>query len=354
MSRILRGPAARLAVAACIVGACVTASASAQAQGAPPDASAAAKRCPITTTNPDGQFPNPLHRCRIADPGIWRVGNNTWYTFSTGGDSSGAFPIRKSMDNRKTWTTIGMIFARGRMPVWTRQSSKFWAPQVYAINGRYVAYFAATGPGIYFSIGAATAPSPEGPWTDIGRPLVNRANFSVIDPYFFHDPRSRKNYLLWKNNINAQGRPTHIMIREVSANGLKLLGKEAHPTLVNDQAWEGNVIEAPSMEYRNGSYYLFYSGNTFSSGRYAVGFARSKSPSGGFHKHPTPMLRGNSRFRGPGGQDVVRGPNNEWIIFYHASPNFAPFNKRGRYLMMDNITWTSDDWPQVHNGSSSN
>ena len=41
----------------------------------------------------------------------------------------------------------------------------------------------------------------------------------------------------------------------------------------NDQRWEGKVVEAPFMWKHAGRYYLFYSGNSYQSPEYAVGYA---------------------------------------------------------------------------------
>lgn len=330
---------------------------------------AAATPCAPYPGDPEDRFPNPLHQCPTADPGIWRVGS-TWYTYSTTVGNTqfdDVLPIRTSTDLR-TWTEVGHIFPVGRKPAWASPTAQYWGPQVYRIRGRYVAYFSAENfrDGRHW-IGVATADNPEGPWTPRPQPLdiLPGRDFSVIDPSFFHDPTDGRNYLLWKNNTNALAmpRPTHIMIQRLSANGLELArSSQPHAILVNDQSWEGDVVEAPGMEYRAGRYYLFYSGNTVNTRRYAVGVARSSAgtPTRGFRKFRQadggrPILASDDRFVGPGGQDVVRGPNpGEWLMFYHGLPQFEPFINRGRFLMMDRIRWGTNGWPRVHDGTPSN
>jgi beta-xylosidase len=327
------------------------------------DVTAAASTCRRTTSDPVGEFPNPLHRCATADPGIHRVGTETWYSYATGGrPDRGVFPIRKTTDNRRTWTRAGHIFPAGQVPSWTTDhgfTPRYWAPQVTTVGGRYVAYYSARG-GLFIAIGVATAENPDGPWTDHG-PIIRGAGFSVIDPYFFRDPRDSKNYLLFKYNVNPR-QPTWIVIRELTADGLGPLPDSTdQPLIRNDRDWEGQVVESPAMEFRNDKYFLFYSGNRFRSkeeepSRYAVGVARSDRATGGFDKNPdNPILHGDGRFKDPGGQDVVRGPNpDEWIMFYHADPLFAPFDGgRARFLMMDTIKWDGDGWPHVNDRTPS-
>lgn len=61
---------------------------------------------------------------------------------------------------------------------------------------------------------------------------------------------------------------------------LQLAGE---PTVLisNDQAWEGNIVEAPFMWQQDSKYYLFYSGNAYASPDYGVGYAVSDRPEGG-------------------------------------------------------------------------
>ncbi|MCA1693451.1 MAG: glycoside hydrolase family 43 protein, partial [Actinobacteria bacterium] len=268
------------------------------------------------------RFANPVDVVhRSPDPGVLRT-HSAYFVYSTdlSGDA-GIFPIRRSTDLR-TWADVGYIFPDGApRPGWwnpkpedpcnARDSGRprYWGPEVFKAGSRYVAYYSATGPGNFFSIGAATATSPVGPWTDIGRPLVENPELSLIDPAFFEDPVTDKSYLLWKDNTNAlcPGRmPTHIVIQEVSGDGLRRVGTPVR-ILTNDVPWEGAVVEAPTMIHRHGYYYLFYSANTFDVEQYGIGVARSTSPRGPFVKFSAnPILRSDETFDGPGGQDVVQ------------------------------------------------
>lgn len=316
---------------------------------------------------------------RSPDPDVLRT-QSAYFAYSTdlAGDA-GVFPIRRSLDLRN-WTEAGYIFPDGApRPTWwnprpndsckARDSGRprYWGPDVFKAGSRYVAYYSATGPGDFFSIGAATATSPTGPWEDLGRPIVENPELSLIDPAFFKDPVTAKSYLLWKDNANAlcRGRrPTYIVMQEVSADGLGPTGP-AMRILTNDTPWEGAVVEAPTMIYREGYYYLFYSGNTFDIEQYGIGVARSTSPTGTFVKSPAnPILASDETFDGPGGQDVVQDRSAQWRILYHA--RLCPRSTDGtrpmvcppphgdkRYLMMDAIEWTSDRWPRVHDGTPS-
>jgi beta-xylosidase len=319
---------------------------------------------------PPGAFPNPLHNLSTGDPGMLRVATaegQTWYAYSTSGTAQfeGAVVIRKSSDLRN-WVEVGRMFMPGNLPLWAKSPGAYWAPQVYPIRGRYVAYFAAIAASDNkFKIGVATAPHPEGPWSPRGDPLVSRSGFGVIDPSMFRDPATGMRYLLWKNDTNDLDPPrrTRIRIQRLSADGLRLnRGGSLNVLTSGPQDWEGPLIESPSMEYFNGRYYLFYSANRFAEPSYAVGVARSAPATSvvdavlsGFEKfNENPILRCNQGFNGPGGQDVVRGLGGKWLMFYHADPRRAPYDQDAtRYLMMDEVRWRPDGWPQVNNGTPS-
>lgn len=118
------------------------------------------------------------------------------------------------------------------------------------------------------------------------------------------------------------------------------------------------------MLYRDGAYYLFYSGNGFSTDKYAVGVARSSSPVGSppgkdFEKYAgNPILSGerDPNFCGVGHQDVTYTDRDGWLIFYHGYISVNRPKGRGekcegqRYLMWDRLSWDRG-WPGVRDGT---
>ncbi|MES2372036.1 MAG: glycoside hydrolase family 43 protein [Bacteroidota bacterium] len=301
---------------------------------------------PINTLG--GGYPNPLATAG-ADPGSL-YDNGKYYFYFTSGNGTGAMPVKWSSDLLSFIDNGARIFPLGQFPAWVTGAS-YWAPEVVVINGKYVCYYAAIGAGGWFNIGVATSATPTGPFTDKGTPLASNANFSLIDPTFFHDPNSNKNYILWKTNKNAltPAQPTQIVLQEVSADGLSLIGN-ATDLMVNDLAWEGAVIEAPSMLFRNGYYYIFYSGNNYGTDKYGVGVARSSTVNGSYTKLPAPILQSDSKFDGPGGQSIVtNSPIAPYLIFYHA--RIRSNTAAGRLLMLDKIDWGTNNWPTINDGT---
>ncbi len=300
---------------------------------------------------------NPIFRQNTPDPGILRVGR-FYYLYTTSNGPDEAMPIYSSADLR-TWTRVGQIFRKGKLPSWSRPQGdsgiyKFWGPEVHKIGSRYVAYYSTIDETGRFSIGAATARNPSGPFWDRGK-IVWNPDFGVIDPSYFRDPKNGKQYLLWKDNTNALDppAPTHIVLHELTSNGLSLSSGSSHRLITDDVGWEGKVVEAPSLVYRHGFYYLFYSGNDLETDYYAVGFARSEDIEGRYEKPGDlrgPILKSDQRFDGPGGQFILRA-HGRWLIFYHARERQT--QSKDRYLMLDQIWWDSNGLPHVNDGTPS-
>lgn len=303
---------------------------------------------PVDTVELSGvEFSNPLSTSNLPDPGVSFDGDYYWLT-TTSGNGRNAFPIRRSRDLVE-WEPVGHAFPEGERPQWA--SGDFWAPEIHPVDGEYRLYYtarhSATG---RLAVGVAGAVEATGPWTDLGEPLVLDPAMSMIDPTFFRDEDGRQ-YLYWKADGNAQGKPTPIYVQELSEDGTELVGERTE-VLTNDQPWEGDVTEGPFMVKRGGFYYLFYSGNAFYDDRYAVGVARSTSPTGPFEKYPDPILVSNDRWWGPGHGSVVEGPDGEDYFLYHAWEAGRARGGNPRMLLMEQIEW-EDGWPRLGEGSPS-
>ena len=124
--------------------------------------------------------------------------------------------------------------------------------------------------------------------------------------------------------------------------------RSAATLITNDEAWEGAVTEGPFMIERSGTFYLFYSGNSYANATYAVGVARGNSPSAPMTKLGAPILVTDAAWVGPGHCSVLDTPDGETAIVYHAWP-YDCVNGQGcgRATMLDTIAWGTDGWPIV-------
>ncbi|CAN5585311.1 hypothetical protein BH09MYX1_BH09MYX1_24850 [soil metagenome] len=291
-----------------------------------------------------GLYENPVIPFDCPDPGVLRDGS-TYVLTCTGGGGTEAFRLFSSPD-LVHWTAKGHIFTQGKMPPWA--TGLFWAPEVHKIGAKYVAYYSALGKDGVLAIGAASAPTALGPYTDLGQALVHDANMGLIDASEI--TANGKSYLLWKEDGNAKGKPTPIHARELAADGLSLIGTTA-TLITNDRPWEGSLVEGPFMIEHGGMFYLFYSGNGYASPSYAVGVARASSPMGPFTKAAGPMLVSSGEFSGPGHCSVVDAPSGETAMIYHAWVAGKIQADPGRVVLVDDLAW-ENGWPLGALGAS--
>ena len=158
------------------------------------------------------------------DPAVLRT-DEGWYLVATSNDAPDAFPILRSED-LATWQHAGFVFEEGRAPEWTAAGVKvgdFWAPEMARVNGEYWLSYTARAQDRTLSIGLAKAPHPEGPWTDLGRPLLTG---SVIDSHI-HVDEDGQPWLFWKGDTNSHWpRPLAALLRDRPELIAQLFDKE--------------------------------------------------------------------------------------------------------------------------------
>jgi arabinan endo-1,5-alpha-L-arabinosidase len=208
------------------------------------------------------------------------------------------------------------------LPDWALPG-KTWAPDVSEFGpGQFVMYFTAASknPGLQ-CIGVATSATPEGPFAAAGSaPIVCPDDEGgAIDPATFVDDDGTR-YLVWKNDGNCCGLDTWLQLAELSADGTALVG-DTTKLLMQDQTWEGDLIEAPTLVKRDGVYVLLYSANDYGGDAYATGYATAPSVRGPFTKGDGPLLTtelSDGRYLGPGGQDVVTAADGSDRLVFHS------------------------------------
>jgi beta-xylosidase len=136
-----------------------------------------------------------------------------------------------------------------------------------------------------------------------------------IDPQAFTD-RDGQRYLLYASGAHQ----TTIWLQRTTPDGLALLGGR-RALITADRPDESNIVEAPALIAHGSEYVLFYSGNTFNSGKYFVNYATAPSLAGPFRKNAGQFVNRNTMggaYASPGGQSVLVGPDDDQLVF-HAS-----------------------------------
>jgi beta-xylosidase len=252
-----------------------------------------------------GDFPDPFVL----------VSGDGYYAFSTNSRGTNV-PVIASSD-LSSWRDRGD--ALPVLPAWA-ESGHTWSPSVLARPGGYAMYYTVREPRSgRQAISVALADGPEGPYTDIGDgPLVFQQELGgSIDPSPFVDEDGQA-YLLWKADANAVGRPATLWAQPLAADGFALLGTPAK-LLTHDCRWERPLIEAPAMVRTAGAYYLFYSGNWWARGDYAIGYAVAATILGPYRKVTTvrPWFGSDADVAGPGGQEFFRDLSGGLQMAFH-------------------------------------
>lgn len=284
-------------------------------------------------------YTNPVLNENVPDPFVLKV-RHTYYAYVTNGGGNDV-PTYQSPD-LVHWSFVGNALAG--QPKWAR-AGLTWAPEVMPFGpDRFVLYYTTRDTlSDRQCIGAAVASKPTGPFTDASeRPIVCQADLGgSIDASPFQD-RDGQRYLLWKNDGNCCNLNTSIYIQKLSADGLSVVGQEKL-LLINGLLWEGAVIEAPTLHFEGGYYYLLYSGASYDDDTYAAGYAVSKNLLGPYRKAPDPFLATRGAAVGPGHQSIVKdGAGKTWLV-YHAWTEGAVGDRNGgqRSLRIDPIGFSA-------------
>lgn len=305
-----------------------------------------------------------------ADPAIIRGKDGYWYLYATSdplveGGEFGLMHVSRSTD-MVDWEYLGTILDEETRPAWATETSFFWAPDIRYVGGHYVLYFTVTdttlNPGDDSAIGAATAPTPAGPWTPTNAPVVgprptgDGGFFWTFDPSMLLDDDGRR--YLYFGSYNGG-----LWVTELDATGLSAVG-EATQVAVAEK------FEGAFVLQRDGYYYLMGSSANCCAGPstgYSVFAGRSESPRGPFVDHAgVPLL--DER---PGGTQVLVQNGNRWIgaghhtvvtdlagqdwIYYHALDRTDPWlaepgGVNRRPTLLDRLDWI-DGWPVTNAGT---
>jgi arabinan endo-1,5-alpha-L-arabinosidase len=351
----------------------------AAAQGALAGTSTAPAQEAITYTNPlQAQIPGGGVVQSCADPSIIRgqtPGDPYWYVYCTTDplndndkNASGAYnfhliPMLRSLDLAH-WTYMGDAFSA--RPAWAASDAGLWAPDIRYFNNQYYLYFTVNTtslPGNGSAIGVATAPTPLGPWTDSGAPVVEpHAPPCCLGTWrWVYDPAivesNGQRYIFYGSYYGG------ISARTLSADGLH--SDPASETQITiDNRYEGSYIIQ-----HGGYFYLFGSATNCCNGPltgYSVFVGRSQNVLGPYvDKDGISLLASRTggtvalsmngnRFVGPGHNAVFTDfAGQDWFVYHAVDQNHPYFDSTVGYtqrpLMMDPLDWV-DGWPVVRGG----
>ena len=307
-------------------------------------------------------YTNPILNEDFPDPAVIHAPDGFYYAYGTQTLRDGHWfniQVARSADLIH-WDFLGD--ALPEKPEWARATQDFWAPSVIYDGSTYFIYYSATpdacreGPD--HALAVATSKSPQGPFVDMGKPLLAGKGFHNIDPMAYDDPVTGKHLLYWGSGFEP------IKVQELAPDRMSFAAG-THPI---DLIWPNGkhgafprLVEASWVIRHDGFYYLFYSGDNCCGphAEYGVMVARSESAMGPFETleeakgvpHSL-MLFKSERWLAPGHNCIVTDKAGQVWMIYHAIDVNRPrqtqedeINSR-RILMIDKIEWR-DGWPHI-------
>lgn len=325
-------------------------------------------------------YANPVSKSfadTFADPSLIRGLDGWWYAYGTSDplregddpDQPAQIPVARSHD-LATWTYVGNAFSSTNRPSWAAPDARLWAPDIRYVDGQYRLYYVVTQttvtPGVNDNaIGMATAPTPNGPWTDSGAPVVgprpgDNAAENPDDFKWTFDPSAvtdgGKQYLFYGSYYGG------LFVQRLGADGKGRIGA---PT----QVAIDNKFEGAYAVRRGGYWYLFASTADCCAGPatgYSVQVGRARKITGPYvDAQGVPLMASRA-----GGTPVLNQNGNRWIgtghnalatdlagrdwIVYHGIDRADPYlngtdGVNQRPMLIDRLDWV-DGWPVVRAG----
>jgi arabinoxylan arabinofuranohydrolase len=260
------------------------------------------------------QHHNPVLEGYYADPDIlYAEKTKRYYIYPTSDGFngwSGTYFKTFSSADLVNWKEEGVILDLNKDVNWAKRNA--WAPCIIEkkVNGQYKYFY-------YFTaaqkIGVAVADDPAGPFTDMGKALIDKKPEGVrggqeIDPEVFTDPQSGKSYLYWGNGYMAVAELNEDMIS---------LKQESLKTIKVDKTFR----EGTTVFYRKGLYYFMWSEDDTRSENYRVRYGTSTSPLGPITIPADNLVIAKDTsigIYGTGHNAVLQIPGtDQWYIVYH-------------------------------------
>jgi arabinan endo-1,5-alpha-L-arabinosidase len=304
-------------------------------------------------------YTNPVLDRDFPDPTVIRASDGLFYAYATQTELEGKtlnIQVARSRDLVE-WEHLGD--ALPVKPSWAKATQNTWAPHVAEHDGTYYMYYSAEiDPGEKgLCLAVATSKSPSGPFTDVGKPLLCGETFVNIDPMSFDDPKTGKRLLYWGSGHKP------IKVQELAPDRISFAPGSSPVDVVfpkQGPSYE-RLVEGAWVVYRDGTYYLFYSGDNCcgENAHYAVMVARSKSAAGPFEtrgealgRAESPILVERGAWAAPGHNSIVTdAAGRDWMVYHAMHPRAKAGEKRDerRVMLVDRVTYRNG-WPEVEGG----
>ena len=274
-----------------------------------------------------GEITPEFKKVPLGDPFIM-LWEGKYYAYGTCSDNGIAVFVSDDLINWSVPTELFDGLALRKSDVWADRW--FWAPEVYAANGKFYMYYSADE-----HICVATSNSPLGPFKqEILKPMIE--NEKCIDNTMFID-EDGKPYLLFDRFNDG----LNIWVADLESNLIDLKPETMHPCIHVSQPWEEiwpRVNEGAFVLKRNGIYYLTYSANSYESPFYGVGVATATNIHGPWTKYENnPVLQKPGDLVGIGHSAMFTDKEGKLRIVFHAHNSKTQIHPRNMYISTVNF-----------------
>ena len=309
----------------------------------------------VQETEQPKTFSNPVIASILADPTIWKVGEEFRIT-STG--LQNAF----SSTNLVKWPLASSLAVNSAdRALCTQHGGQLWAPDVAMVNGKYMMYVTCYNSATDNSIVALESADGK-QFRYVGLITSYKTNGNIkdtIDPEVVTDPSTGKVWMFF----GSTGRIHRV---ELNSDGTALASGATYTAVagldVSNNSSRTKVFEGAYLHYRDGYWYMFASAGKYWDYSYKIVVGRSRTLAGTFvDKNGASMLDGNaSTVIASASGDVLFGPGHnaeiftdrrgQDYIFYHCHCSTLSTNGDNRYGCLQRIFWDEDGWPYVTGG----
>ncbi|MEP6685038.1 MAG: glycoside hydrolase family 43 protein [Parafilimonas sp.] len=274
-----------------------------------------------------GERHNPVLNINFPDPTVILAPDGNYYAYATNSMHDGKMiniQVASSAD-LFNWNYIGD--ALPQKPTWAGTTQNYWAPHVLYDSSlkQYVLFYCAKNNDTTFGmcIGVAFSSSPTGPFVDKGTPLMKGKEFKILDPMAMIDPKTKKKIMYWGSDFAP------ISVTTLSNDWKDTITTTSTVTVLQTNKEKGysKLIEGAWVDYHDGKYYLYYSGDNCcgDNANYAVMVARADDAFGPFTRlgetrtdSSSVILAKDSTWFAPGHNSIVHDKNGKVWIAYHA------------------------------------
>jgi arabinan endo-1,5-alpha-L-arabinosidase len=287
----------------------------------------------------------------VHDPSMVKGPSGTYLL----GATAPGIDLRTSTD-RTNFTYTGKAFPNGAS--WTdtytgTSNGNLWAPDLTYIGGRYLMYYSASSFGsnrsaIFLATSTTGAP---GSWANQGLvySTTTSSDHNAIDPNLIVDRSGN-----WWLSLGSFW--TGIKMIQLDPGTGKRLASNSTVHSIARRSGSSTAVEAPSIMYHAGYYYLFTSWDLCCRGTgstYKVTVGRSTSITGPYRDRAgtaltsnggTTILATHGTIVGPGGQSLLTDTDGDLLVYHYYDGAANGTAKLGINL----IGWDSSNWPYVY------